>query len=125
MSYPSGSQWAYARASERDTMRATCVITRRVETNTGGDVSIGTTTLYSGPCTLFGMGNWPGLRDVGERDMTVEVYTLKLPFDAPLCQPGDIATVSHDGLTVKYAVVGDAAKTAQTRRRVLVQRELP
>lgn len=125
MSYPSAAQIAYSQAAERATMRDTCAITRRVETNTGGDLTTSLVALYSGPCALKPFAQRPNTLETGERPTTLVDFELKLPHDAPGLDTGDRVAVTSAGYggTVTYIVAEVLEKTLRTRRRVRVTLE--
>lgn len=125
MSYPSAAQIAYSQAAERDTMRDTCVITRRVDTASGGDLITSQVALYSGPCALKPFAQQPQLLEIGERPTVLVDFELKLPHDAPGLDTGDRVTMTSTryGTAATYIVAEILEKTLRTRRRVRVTQE--
>lgn len=115
----SSSELSGLAAMSESAMLDSCVITARVESSTGGEPSVTTTTLYSGKCRVHAPSG-PRVVIVGEQAQPQTDLALMLPRSAPVVPPGAavVVTSAADGSVTTYRAGDTARRTTQASRRV-------
>lgn len=88
-----------------------------------GRETVGTTTVYTGPCKVQRQRVAPATPEAGERTVTVEQVEIHVPVETTEVQVGDVGTITSavfDPALVgrRFRVTGLFHKTYATARRL-------